>query len=150
LVRFSRLWINFPSNLTIANIPVGQLTRQQAIERLLTIYSQPVELHYNDSTIHLDPTAVGFTLDTDSILAAAEQDRTRISFWAGFWNYLWDRPSQAVDIPLRATYSEDRLRTYLQTEIANRYDQLPSPAIPIAGTTNFQSGSEGSELDIDR
>lgn len=150
LVRFSRLWINFPSNLSIAGVPVGQLTRQAAAERLLTIYSQPVELYYNDAIIHLEPTAVGFVLDTDSMLAAAEQERTRISFWEAYWNYLWDRPVQPVDIPLRATYSEDRLRAYLLTEIASRYDQPPTPAIPIVGTTNFQAGISGSELDIDR
>ncbi len=150
LVRFSRLWINFPVNLSIAGIPVGNLSRQQAVERLLTIYSQPVELNYNDSTIQLNPTAVGFTLDTDSILAAAEQARTRTSFWEAFWNYLWDRPVSPVNIPLRASYSEERLRTYLQAEIAARYDQPPTPAVPIAGSTNFRAGNAGSELDIDR
>jgi beta-lactamase class A len=150
LVRFSRLWINFPSNLSIAGVPVGQLTRQATAERLLTIYSQPVELYYNDTIIHLDPATVGFVLDSASMLAAAEQERTRISFWEAYWNYLWDRPVQPVDIPLRATYSEDRLRTYLQTEIASRYDQLPTPAIPVVGTTNFQAGTSGSELDLDR
>lgn len=150
LVRFSRLWINFPTNLSIAGIPVGQLTRQQAVERLLTVYSQPVELVYNESVVHLDPETVGFVLDTDTILAAAEQERTRISFWEAYWNYLWDRPVQTVDIPLRATVSEDRLRVYLQTEIASRYDQLPTSATPIVGTTNFTAGSPGSELDIER
>jgi beta-lactamase class A len=150
LVRFSRLWINFPTNLSIAGIPVGQLTRQQAVERLLTVYSQPVELVYNESVVHLDPETVGFVLDTDTILAAAEQERTRISFWEAYWNYLWDRPVQPVDIPLRASVSEDRLRVYLQTEIASRYDQLPTSATPIVGTTNFTAGSPGSELDIER
>jgi hypothetical protein len=109
LVRFSRIWINFPTNLSIAGIPVGQLNRQQAIERLLTVYSQPVELVYNESVIQLDPDIVGFVLDTDVILAAAEQERTRLSFWEAYWNYLWDRPVQPSDIPLRATYSEDRI-----------------------------------------
>ena len=150
LVRFSRLWINFPSNLSIAGIPVGQLTRQQAIERLLTVYLQPVELFYNEATIQLDPAAVGFVLDTDFILAAAEQERTRISFWEAYWNYLWDLPVQPIDIPLRAIYSEDRLRTYLKAEIASRYDQLPTPATPVVGTTNFKAGTPGLELDIDR
>ncbi|OGN94055.1 MAG: hypothetical protein A2Z71_11465 [Chloroflexi bacterium RBG_13_50_21] len=150
LVRFSRLWINFPSNLSIAGVPIGQLNRQAAAERLLTVYSQPVELYYNDAVIHLDPTAVGFALDNDSMLAAAEQERTRLSFWEAYWNYLWDRPTDPVDIPLRATYSEDRLRAYLQVEIATRYDQPPTPAIPVVGTTNFHAGISGSELDIDR
>ena len=84
------------------------------------------------------------------MLAAAEQERTRTSFWEAFWNYLWDRPTQPVNIPLRATYSEDRLRTYLQTEIGTRYDQLSTSAKPVVGTTNFQAGTSGSELDIDR
>ncbi len=150
LVRFSRLWINFPSNLSIAGVPVGQLTRQSAAERLLTVYDQPIELSYNESTIQLDPNTVGFTLDNESMLAAAEQERSRTSFWEAFWNYLWDRPTQPVDIPLRATYSEDRLRTYLQTEIGTRYDQLSTSAKPVVGTTNFQAGTSGSELDIER
>jgi hypothetical protein len=136
--------------MSMAGIPVGLLSRQQAIERLLTIYSQPVELIYDDAIIHLDPGTVGFTLDTDAILAAAEQERTKISFWEGFWNNLWDRPIQSVDIPLRATYSEERLRTYLSNEITTRYDKLSSPAIPIPGTTNFRAGIAGSELDIER
>jgi beta-lactamase class A len=93
---------------------------------------------------------VGFVLDNDSMLAAAEQERTRISFWEAYWNYMWDRPTEAVNIPLKATYSEDRLRTYLQTEIATRYDQPSTPARPVVGTTNFQAGTSGSELDVDR
>jgi beta-lactamase class A len=150
LVRFSRLWINFPFNLSIAGVPVGQLSRQATAERLLTVYSQPIELYYNDALIDLSPTTVGFTLDTDSMLAVAEQERTRTSFWEAYWNYLWDRPVSPIDIPLSATYSEDRLREYLTTEIASRYDQPATPAIPVVGTTNFQAGSPGSELDIDR
>ena len=150
LVRFSRLWINFPPNLSIAGVPVGQLTRQAAAERLLTTYSRPVELYYNDAVIHLDPNAVGFLLDNDAMLAAAEQERTRTTFWEAYWNYLWDRSTDPVNIPLRAAYSEDRLRTYLITEIATRYDQLPTPAMPVVGTTNFQAGTSGSELDIER
>ncbi len=84
------------------------------------------------------------------MLAAAEQERTRTSYWEAFWNYLWDRPTQAVNIPLRATYSEDRLRTYLETEIGSRYDQLPTAAIPVVGTTNFQAGNTGSQLDAEK
>jgi beta-lactamase class A len=84
------------------------------------------------------------------MLSAAEQERTRISFWKAYWNYLWDRPTQPADIPLRASYSEDRLRTYLQTEISSRYDQLPTSATPVTGTTTFQPGTSGSALDIDR
>ncbi len=150
LVRFSRRWINFPPNLSIAGVPVGQLSRQAAAERLLTVYSRPIELNYNEAIIDLDPNTVGFSLDTDAMLAAAEQERTRSSFWVAYWNYLWDRPTPNVNIPLRANYSEERLREYLKNEIATRYDQPPTSAIPVVGTTNFQAGSAGSELDVER
>jgi beta-lactamase class A len=150
LIRFSRLWINFPTNMSIAGVPIGQLSREAAVERLLTVYSQPIELNYNESIIELNPNLVGFSLDNEAMLAAAEQDRVRTSFWVAFWNYLWNRPIPAVDIPLRASYSEDRLRVYLETEISARYDQPSSPAIPIVGTTNFQPGTSGSELDVAR
>ena len=150
LVRFSRLWINFPANLSIAGVPVGQLSRQAAVERLLTVYSQPIELEYNQSLIDLDPATVGFNLDNDSMLAAAEQARTQTSFWEAYWNYLWDRSTQPVNVPLRASYSEDRLRVFLQSDIAARYDQPSTPAMPIVGTTNFQAGTAGSELDVER
>jgi beta-lactamase class A len=150
LIRFSRLWANFPSGMIIAGIPIGQLDRQEASQRLLEVYSQPVELLYNDAIIQLEPAIVGFSLDLDTMLAAADLERTRLTFWVSFWNYLWDRPTEPLSIPLSAIFSEDRLRAFLESEIARRYDQPPIAAAPIAGTVNFQAGFQGTVLDIDR
>jgi beta-lactamase class A len=150
LIRFSRQWAYFPPGMTIAGIPVGMLDRQQAAERLREVYSQPVVLTYNESVIHLEPATVGFSLDIDTMLAAADLERTRLTFWEAFWNYLWDRPSAPIAIPLSATFSEDRLRTYLTSEIATRYNQPPTAAQPLVGTVNFQPGSQGTTLDLDR
>jgi beta-lactamase class A len=150
LIRFSRQWVNFPVGMLIADIPVGQLSRQQVADRLLEVYSLPVEIRYNNEIIHLSPNVVGFELDLETMLAAAELERTRQPFWTAFWNHLWGRPSEALDIPLRATYSEERLRNFLNTEIATRYDKQANPATPIVGTVNFQPGVPGTSLDIDR
>lgn len=150
LVRFSRVWATFPSGLTIAGIPVGHLDRQQAAERLQSAYSIPIEMHYGEAVIHLSPSTVGFELDIDSLLAAAELERIRIPFWEAFWDYLWGRPGTNANIPLRMTYSEERLRIYLRDEISARYDTPPTPAMPVIGTVSFQPGSTGTELDIDR
>jgi beta-lactamase class A len=129
---------------------VGQLGRQEAAERLLEVYSQPVELLYNEQIIHLEPGIVGFALNTDAMLAAADQERTRLPFWDSFWNYLWDRPTEMLTIPLSASFSEERLRTYLVNEIATRYDQPPTAAAPVPGTVNFQAGTQGTTMDVDR
>jgi beta-lactamase class A len=148
LVAFSRVRANFPSGLRIAGIPVGGLNRQQAAQRLLEVYSLPVELRYGDSIIHLNPSTVEFQLDLDSMLAAADVQRTENLFWQDYWDYLWGRTTSPQEIPLRATYSEPRLRAYL-AELAERYDQPASPAVPIPGTVNFKPGEPGSTLDID-
>lgn len=150
LVRFSRLRAFFPAGLTIAGIPVGNLDRQQAADRLLEVYTQPIKITYNEAVIHIDPLAIGFELDLDSMLAVADQVRTQQPFWEAFWDYLWGRPSQEIDIPLTSTYSEERLRAYLAGEIASRYDQPAIAAKPVIGTVNFQPGVEGAVLDIDK
>ncbi len=149
-VTFSRIRSTYPSSMKVANVPVGGLDRQQAAQRLLEAYSLPVELRYNDAIIQLNPNVVGFELDLESMLAAADLERTRQPFWEAFWSYLWGDQPQAASIPLRATLSEARLRTYLEDEIAPRYDQPPSPPVPVAGTVNFQPGSLGTALDIER
>ncbi len=149
LANYSRVRANFPSGLKIAGVPVGGMDRQQAAQRLLEAYSYPVELIYNDNYIQVPPGVVDFRLDLESMLAAADLVRTRQSFWAGYWDYLWGRSSSPEEIPLRSTYSEARLRAYLVEEIASRYDQLPTPARPVVGTVNFQIGAPGTILDID-
>lgn len=148
-VKFSRLRTTYPGGMTIAEVPVGGLDRQEAAQRLLEAYSLPVELLYDDQAILFEPSICGFDLDLESMLAAADLERTKQSFWVGFWDYLWGRQISTQAIPLRATYSESRLRTYLVDEIASRYDKPPSPAIPQPGTVNFIAGTFGTELDLD-
>lgn len=151
LVRFSRLRANFPPGMVIAGVPVGGLDRAASAQRLLEAYTTtPVELRYGGAVIHLSPSVAEFKLDIESMLAAADLARTEQPFWIGFWNYLWGLPSLPAEIPLRATFSEQRLRAYLEDEIAARFDQPPTPALPTVGTVNFQAGTQGTALDIDR
>jgi len=150
VATFSRLHAAFPGGMTIAGVPVNGLDRQEAAQRLLEAYSYPVELHYNDEVIHLNPSIVGFELDLESMLAAADLERTQTPFWLAFWEYLWGGSPQSSEIPLRASFSELRLRTYLEDEIAPRYDKPATPSLPIPGTVNFQPGELGTALDIER
>lgn len=148
-IQFSRLRTTYTSNMKIADVPVGGLNRQEAAQRLLEAYTMPVELRYDDQTILFEPSICGFELDLESMLAAADLERTKQSFWTGFWDYLWGRQVSRSSIPLRADYSEDRLRTYLVDEIASRYDKPPSPAVPQTGTVSFSPGTFGTVLDLD-
>jgi len=150
LIGYSRQRNNYPAGMTIGGVPVGGLSPQEASERILLVYTTPVEARYGEAIIHIDPSAVGFEIDLEAMLAAADLSRTGGSFWGGYWNYLWNQEPAAVAIPLRATINEDALRAYLQNEIASRYDIPPEPARPIPGSASFVPGQPGQILDIER
>jgi beta-lactamase class A len=149
LVAYSRERSRLPQQLTIAGVPVGGLSQSEALDRMLTMYSTPIELHYDDQIIHLNPANVGFQLDTDVMLAAAEHERTGDDFWTGFWDFLWHRPGEASSVPVRAEYSDSQLESYLQ-DIGSRYDKPPIPAEPVPGSPTFSAGVPGRVLDIAR
>jgi len=151
LVSYSRIRSSFPPGMMIAGVPVGGLTQQTAAERLLQAYTAiPVELHYRDAVIQIKPLVVGFELDINAMMVAADLERLQQPFWSGFWDFLWNRFPEPGEVPLRASYSEERLRIFLRDEIAARYDQAPEAALPLPGTTGFQAGKAGTVLNIDR
>lgn len=148
LITFSRVRSYLPSGLIIAGVPIGGLDRQAAAERLLEAYSVPVEIHYQNQVILLNPAVVDYSLELESMLAVANLERTQKGFWLDFWDYLWGRTTFPTQIPLSAIYSEARLRAFLE-DIAIRYDQPAQAAIPVAGSTRFEAGQSGTSLDID-
>ena len=150
LIGYSRQRNNYPGGMTIAGVKVGGVDPQIASQRVLQVYSSPIEVQYGEASIHINPSVVGFELELDTMIAAADLERTGGSFWGGFWNYLWNRDPETVEVPLSAKIEEERLIAYLQNEIAARYDEPPTPAQPVPGTTNFSPGSQGRVLDIDR
>jgi beta-lactamase class A len=134
----------------MGGVPIGGLDPQSASQRVLQVYKTPIQIQYAGDTIQIDPSSVGFQLDIDSMLAAADLSRTGEAFWSGFWDYLWNRDPAPETVPLRATITEERLRAYLQTEIKPRYDLPPTAAQPIPGSPSFTPGHPGLQLDIDR
>ncbi|HEY9089415.1 MAG TPA: serine hydrolase [Anaerolineaceae bacterium] len=150
LISYSRIRGNFPAGMVIAGVPVGGLDRTQAAERLVQAYGVPVEVHYGDAVIQIRPGVVGFELDLESMLSAADLQRMNDPFWSAFWDYLWNRIPEPAEVPLRASLSEDRLRAFLKEEISPRYDRPPAASLPVAGSTQFSAGEEGTVLDVDR
>ena len=150
LIQFSRIRAGFPAGTVIGGVAVGGLNQQQAADRLTQVFSNPIELLYGDNLIQVRPAQLGFSLDTASMIAAADQQRVTQPFWSSFWNYLWNRPSQAMEIPIKADIDENRIRLFLMDEIASRYDQSPDPSIPVPGTINFLYGKTGLVLDIEK
>lgn len=149
LTSYSIIRANYPFGMSLGNVPVGGLNPQEAAQRVLQVYYLPIEIHYGDAVIHLDPGLIGYQVDIESMIAAADLERTNISFWGGFWNYLWSRPSSSINVPLISSVSDLQIRNYLSSEISPRYDKLPSPAQLIPGTTDFKLGAPGRVIDIE-
>ena len=150
LVSYSRQRGNYPAGMTIAGVPVGGADPQTAAQRLLQVYnSTPIDIQYVGADIHMDPAVAGFQIDTESMLAAADLQRTGSSFWLGFWDFLWNRQTATTDVPLLYTLSEDRLRQYLKDEITTRYDVAAIPAQPATGQFLYKAGVAGQQLNID-
>jgi hypothetical protein len=149
LVQYSRQRERYPIGMTIAGVPVGGLTPQEAVDRLLRVYNTPLEIRYGDAVFQMSPEMAGFQMDVESMIAAADQVRKESSFWQGFWNYLWGQNIVRVDIPLRATLSKERLREYLVNEISARYDEPPTPPQPVPGSTTFTPPKPGRVLDVE-
>jgi len=150
LTGYSKQRNSYPQGMTIAGVPVGGVDPQTASQRVLQVYSAPVQVQYAGAVIQIEPIVIGFQLDMDTMLAAADLSRTGASFWGGYWDYLWNRQPSPAAIPLSASFSEQRLREYLTNEIAPRYDTSPSPPQPIAGSVNLTPGTPGQSLDIER
>ncbi len=132
----------------MAGLPVGNLAPEQAAALLRTAYSAPVELHYIDQTLLLDPAQISLRLDTDAMLAQAETYRTGANFWSAFWDDLWQRPVSGFNVPLALDYSPAQLRTIL-LDTATRYDLAPAAPVADIGTFNISDGRPGYALDVE-
>jgi beta-lactamase class A len=150
LVSYSRIRSSFPSGMAIGGVPVGGLNPQQAIDRLLQVYASAIELRSDETIIQLKPSLLGFELDMEKMMAAADLDRVAQPFWQGFWDFLWGRSKNTVDVPLRSVINEETMRQYLENEIAARFDQPSVSPVPVPGRTDFPAGQPGMTLDIER
>ncbi|HLF03180.1 MAG TPA: hypothetical protein VI547_14450, partial [Anaerolineales bacterium] len=124
LVAYSTVRERMPAGMIIAGVPVGGRTREEAQAELARVYSTPIELHYREAILALDPAQISFRLDTEVMMARADTYRTESSFWGGFWDYLWRQPGRLVEVNLSAEYSQEQLRQYLE-DVAARYDSPP-------------------------
>jgi beta-lactamase class A len=147
--QFTQERVLLPRGSMIAGIPVGGLNQGQTINRLIQAYHIPVELHYADAILQAGPESLGFSLDLTAMLAEAEVQRTSQPVWDAFWDYLWDRAPDPIVIPLTARVDEEKIRAFLKNEVAARYDQAPTAALPVAGTVNYRPGQAGTALEVE-
>ena len=145
--QFNSQSATFPAGSRLADIPVGGLDETAAAARLSEFYAQPLALHIHASTLHADPSDLGFTFDIHHLIEEAVLQLDT----GTFWDYLWNRPPKnPVVLPLDASVDQSQIRHYLNSEIVPRYIQSGHPITPIPGTTNFTAQIKGEQLVIEQ
>lgn len=148
IVSFSQVYGRLPAGLRLGGVPVGGLTEDQAREQLQRAYNAPIELTYLDYPIRLTPQQVNFEIRTEVMLSEARQLQGDTDFWQAFWDYLWLRTPEPLDISLRASYSQDRLRAFLD-DVAARFDRPGTPPRSNPDTLGFIPGELGHNLNLE-
>jgi hypothetical protein len=149
LIRFSQQADRLGTDVRVAGVQVGGLTPAEAIRRWEQAFAQPVTLWYNDSPILLDPAAIGFRTDRDTMLAGAGASEGGTAFWSDFASYLTgQRTERRANVQLAADYQTNVLRTFLQ-DLAGRYDRAPGEAGYDVTTLTLRPGTSGYALDVE-
>ncbi len=151
LISFSQQDDQLATDVRVGGVEVGGLSAAEAVARWEEAYARPVVLWYNASPILLDPAAVGFRTNQESMLAAARSaSETEGSFWSRFAAYLTgNRLQQSQQVDLSAGYQERLLENFL-LDVSARYDQSPGDAQFDLQTLSIRPGAVGYALDVER
>lgn len=150
LARYAQNRDLLQTDITVADIPVTGLTLQEAMSTIESIYTQPIELEYRGSLIQLAPAAIGFRVNTDQLRSEIQSKLANTdNYWGDFWNYLWRRSADPIEIPLNASLSEADLRNFL-IDLSARYDQVPNAGRFDLTTMTFGAGAAGTKLDVEQ
>lgn len=149
LYQYAGTRTEFPTGLTIGGVDVGQMNPDEARAKLTaTFIDAPVTLYRGEDRFDLVPSQAEFTLDFDTMLTAADKERTGQDFWSGFWGFLWGRPIEVNAVPLVATHNREALRNYLE-EIKSLVDLPAQPPQPVPGSMSFAYGTPGTTTNIE-
>lgn len=149
LVRYSSIRAAMPTGMKIAGVSVGGLSPEETADRLNQVFLSPIELRIENSRIQARPAILGYRLKLENMLAAADKQRTNLSFWVGFWRFLWNQQISSEDIPLQYELDKNRLQAYLESEIATRYERQALTALPVPGEVSFNTQLGGSRINYE-
>jgi hypothetical protein len=142
-ISLSRL----PASWTIGGQAFPNQTLDEAMAQLATDLQEPVTLRYLTSTVKLEPAIIDFTFDITETKRLAQDARMRSSSLSDFLRHLILQPPAVRDIPVIASYSDEKARAFL-AEVATRFDVPPRPPMPQTDQLMLTPGQPGRLLNI--
>lgn len=148
MVAFLQVRQTLPAGMTMAGLDVSGLTLEEAGELVTDTYMSPVIILHRDEALSLDPADVGFTIDLETMLAEAEDYRTKQEFWKGYLFNTLGWSWEPMQVELLAEHNDAQV--WQMIEIVSRFQDQPArgPQI-LSESTTFQAGAPGFNTDIE-
>ncbi len=138
---------HLPPAWSIGGQPYPDQPIDEAVAQLDTDLQQPVTLRYLTSTVTLQPQTIDFTFDLTETQRLVHEARTHTASIGDFLRHLILQPPAARNIPVAASYSDEKARAFL-ADVATRYDVPPRPPVPQNDTLTLTPGQPGRLLNI--
>ncbi len=142
-----------PPGLSINGVPMGGMTRQQALFAVEQAYTTAISVTYaGDTTPPLLPEMIELRLDMqatsenlDAALATQSGGRALLNHIA---DQLLGRDVATTDVRAVVLYSRERVDAFLQ-RTAQKYDRAPMQAVALPQAGSFRPAQDGTTLDIE-
>lgn len=138
----------YPEGTMIAGIDVSGMLDEEAAALLVERYGSPVFAYHELEHVELDPNDLGFTLETEMMLAQAQNQVSDRSEWLRFASFLMQRPLESINVPLQANHDSEAVFSLVQS-ISSLLDQPASPAQIFSEGDKFMEGEAGFITDIE-
>lgn len=139
---------NMPTGMSMAGVDVSNLTAEEALEKVESVYFAPITLHHAEESIEIQPATFGYSLQLDAALAEAEAYKSQKTFMDGYIQYLFGRTLSPIEIAVQATYDQATLRSQLEN-IVSFLDKPPTAPSLVAERGSYAPGQPGYLTDID-
>lgn len=136
-----------PAGVTLAGVNIGGATSAEAAANLRQVYESPILVYHGDQRMILRPEEIGFKIDAEAMVDAAQEYGQGVYAARDFLLYLLDRPPLGGDVPLVYEYDRAKLGAWLQQQTAS-YDNDPTPAYAKLDTLTFVPGQPGRYTDL--
>lgn len=138
-----------PPGLTISGMPMGGMTRAQALNAIALAYTLPITVHYENEVTLLLPEMVDLTLDKQATAENLDAKLAARADTSGFLRYVLERVllrnPETLAVDAVVTYSRERVDAFLN-RLAQKYDRAPQAALPLPEAGAFRPPRAGTRL----
>ncbi len=142
-----------PPGLVINGLPMGGMTREQALDAIDQAYTRPITVYYGSKlTPLLLPEMVELSVDMETTTQNLDAVLASRGGVQGFITYLADRLLQREPevqaVTAVVNYSRERVNAFL-ARTAQKYDHPPQKAVLLSEAGTFRPPQDGTKLDVE-